>query len=541
MTAQRRPHRLSRLTSVVALLTACTGEASLGLDASPNAMPRHTVPVCAAFDERPSFDDHCTPIGARDPLHATGWPALGEVDAPVVFVAPMVSAGGDGSMDHPFATIAAALAATPSARTIVLAAGTHRIDASVPITRVLTIVGAGSRADGGTVIDAASTMSAVAVRGADGDLTMTGLRITYAADHPDDHAAFAIDVTAGAHATLDEVAIEHAWVGVRVDAAVVTATHLTILGSGGRGISLDHGADGNFESVVVRDGAGNGVVAEAAVLTLRDALVRGKARSGIALLGGVALQPHRLDDVTSIANGITAMRAENANCAVTAKRLVLGATIVPMGSSGGDGLYVGPGASVSIDADATTSDLGARTRIVGNARTGVLVSGSDAAGVAPGTLVMGGATIGSNTGPGVFVQSRGVLARAAFVAIDDNGALGLGVTSGGVLTSLEGSIVSNTRAHELVTESATLTLADGLSMADGTSAASITDTRFDDNARFALVFSHAGATLERNTGERNGYAIGVYDSTVPIASSNAITALHPSPTWPPPIFRGAFQ
>jgi hypothetical protein len=231
---------------------------------------------------------------------------------------------------------------------------------------------------------------------------------------------------------------------------------------------------------------------------------------------------------------------------VRGARLVLAGTGVPAGAVGGDGLYVAATASVSLDEDiASDRRRGRGSEFVGNARTGVLVDGERVSAdpslvvpsslEAPGRLVVAGALLASNVGPGMFAQGRAEVPRFAFSEVSDNGALGLGVTTGARVASIQCNRFVYTRAGTLrFTDPALrpLAAADGASFADdGRGAVELVDTELSENARFGLVSAGVVLRLRGSTrGSGNGFGVGLRGvAAVVEGTADAVTGRAPAP------------
>jgi hypothetical protein len=175
-----------------------------------------------------------------------------------------------------------------------------------------------------------------------------------------------------------------------------------------------------------------------------------------------------------------------------------------------------------------------------NARTGFLVSGDPSQpALAPGRADVYGARIASNRGPGVFVQQNATLGTLGYAIVENNRALGVGVTSGASITGLLCDLIRGTEMSVLETTSGSVSLGDGLSMVDSGAVAMLLANHFDGNARFGAVFSMTSAVLMRNTGSGNGFGLGNYSATLTDDGSNSINGAALPPTTMPILARGA--
>jgi hypothetical protein len=233
------------------------------------------------------------------------------------------------------------------------------------------------------------------------------------------------------------------------------------------------------------------------------------------------------------------MRVEGATSATITLSSSEG-TRVPAGTVGGDGLFAGDGAHVTVDLDfATEPQMGNGSAMVANARTGIL--GAGIMGTTENTeLIVHGVLLGSNDGPGAFFQTGAIGRSIGYARIEDNTALGLGAAAAPIFEIPCNGIVG-TRMGTLVTIDEALELGDGLSLASNSSTmADVHDNEFTDNARFAAVFTGSDAMLRNNRGSGNRYGIkGYAASTVDSDGTNAIDAREAAPSDVQPTARGA--
>lgn len=598
-TPRWRSRRLIRWSLVAALGSGCGGaDPPAGTDAGSDAPPLYVVPTCPGADEaplrRPDGSHACARVGA-DPSAAAGdWPDLAGALAPVVFVRP--GGTGDGTMDAPLGDLATALARTPAPATIALGRGTFALPATLDLGRTVALRGSGAASTflvgpagagalrvtapaGATV---AVTIAALSIRSAGADVGVVGV------------------AGAGATCTLDGVVVEGGGDGLRADeGAAVCATGFTVRAGGQRGVVLLGGSRGFMRGFVVRDRGGVGVLVDRSHVTLDRGLVASNARDGVAVRGalrgaacatdedcaaaspcpGFALAQRcvrglgaagerrcrSLDEVSDVAilgNRVTGLRAARTTPtadevaaglrdavlswpgpSVVGTRVIVAGTQPVSGAPGGDGLYVGAAAAVSLDGEVTSdADRGHASEFVGNARAGVLVDGdrSGTAGVPDplrqaGRLSLAGALVASNRGPGVFVQERAMVDLVAFAEVTDNAALGLGVTSGGGVALMLCNRFIGTRLGTITPENAAVrpfVVGDGASMAQGTGMGArlrVVDSEFSGNQRFGLVLDSFDATLDDgarggNFGRGNRFGLGVY-GTASLDGTTARTAI----------------
>jgi hypothetical protein len=227
---------------------------------------------------------------------------------------------------------------------------------------------------------------------------------------------------------------------------------------------------------------------------------------------------------------------------VDAERLVLSDTRVPAGTVGGDGLYLGATARLTVDEALNTAAAalptpamrdallrGRGSLLVRNARAGILADGDrlTETGADAGTsrdpaaaseLALYGAFIASNSGPGVFVQRRAVATSVSYADLYDNSQLGLGISGGGIYEA-NCTTVHGTRLGYFTPENSAVSpflIGDGASFADQSTStmASINYSHFDDNARFGAIFRSFQATLRGVTGRGNRFNARADVSTV---------------------------
>ncbi|MFO0604796.1 MAG: hypothetical protein U0324_16555 [Polyangiales bacterium] len=599
------------------VLAALVASSCGGDEVSPNAgprPPRYAAPSCPGELEaplrRPDGAHVCTRVGAPDPAASGEWPDTAGAAAPVVFV--RAGASGGGTRDAPYGDLTAALAASPPPATVAVARGELVLGAALVLTRSVAIVGAGA---GATVLRAEAGVGGVRVSssGASVAVTLAGLTVR------GDPAAPAVEAEgAGATLTLRGVALEGGADGLRVlRDAVACAADVTARGARQRGVVAAEGAAVFLRGAVVRGNGEAGVIADRSHLHLERSLVAANGRDGVAIRGalrggacmtdadcaapppcagfelarrcvadfgaGAARHCTTVDVVTDVAvlgNAVTGLRASRspptaaeaaagrseailawAGPRVLGARVVIAGTRSLAGAPGGDGLYVGPTATVALDPDAASdAERGLLSELVANARAGALVDGdrNAAAGPVPpalrqaGRLTLGGARVASNGGPGVYVQERAVADRIAYTEVADNVALGLGVTSGGGVPLMVCNRFVGTRLGVITPEEPTsrpFEVGDGASLAQGAGTGGrtrVVDSEFSDNGRFGLVLDGYDATLDDganggNRGAGNAYGLALYgaarvDGTT---APGAIRGLNPTPPAAAPTVRGA--
>jgi hypothetical protein len=238
-----------------------------------------------------------------------------------------------------------------------------------------------------------------------------------------------------------------------------------------------------------------------------------------------------LDSLALVRNGIAGAFLAGPHV-VEARLLHVTGTTVVTGLAGGDGLVVTTGASLRVDPERTDPDpmrRGRGSRIVGNARAGLLTQGDRA------TLTVRGALIGSNEGPGVYLAERARAEAIGESTVRDNGALGVGGTRSATVATITCNGIEDTRLAELRTAVGTLSLGDGISLANVAGRTEIVANEINRSGRFALVLVGATARAERNSGVGNAIAVGRYGSTLE-GTTEGITGA-PAPATPPLVAR----
>ena len=526
-------------SALVGALVASCGEAPAP-PAGRSPLDLYTPPTCGEGEAALRGADgeaRCLRVG---PAASVGgeFPSSEGAVAPLVYVRAGAS-GGDGSLASPYGDLSAALAS--GAATVLVARGAHALRSPLALTRSVEIRGAGA-GDGGTRLEAPRE-GGVTVRAPGGErvaVTLTGLVVRSGAAV----AAVGVDVAdASVEVTLRDVAVRGVGLGLRVDGgATLRGERVSVEDTARRGAEVTGGASLVLRDARVARGMGDGLWADRAHLDLARVLVADHTRDGVALLGaateagacaddplctalpaaparaclaGRTVRVHELVDVSVLRNGVTGVRAEG-GAFVRAARLLVADTRVPAGTTGGDGLYVASGARACLDADVTSdARRGRGSAFVRNARAGVLADGGSPtpAGRLGTRLDVAGALLGSNRGPGAFVQNGALAERVAFTTASDNVAIGVGSARGGRLALLLCDQMLYTRAGALVTVGVPVMLGDGLTLADadpGAAPTALTQSELSHNDRFGLVAHQAAVSAAGARGEGNGFGVGAY-------------------------------
>lgn len=291
------------------VILAWTCVALVGCGSSPPAPdvsspadvpPPREVVTCPQDNEAPLHRGdavpRCVVVGASTGEVAGDWPEMPGDMMPVVYVAPGAD-GGTGTRDNPYHDIARALMepSSPPA-TILLGRGTFVLSSTVRVTRSVTIRGMGANmGDRATTIQAptASDEPAFEVGLATGgapiavSFAQLGVRGGAAREPGPDDTTPGLRIQGTATTvSLRDVSVERMGEGVLVQQATLFADGLTVRRAGRIGVALSDRGAAILRHVLIRDGAGEGVLADEAWLSLRTGLVANHRRDGIALLGG---------------------------------------------------------------------------------------------------------------------------------------------------------------------------------------------------------------------------------------------------------------
>lgn len=476
------------------------------------------APTCPSPDEAPlrtgaSPDAFtCARLGASP----DAVPDVASLPEPVRYVRSGIAPGGDGTLSRPFSSLSEALAATPTPRTLVFSAGDHPVAPSTTVSFDLTIVGAGAAA---TTLSLVPDSAGLVLR-APARFSAAALTLRY----PGDDAAPERSVLLNAINTaviLRDVVLDRGHDALRLSGGTLSATRLTVRRAVRYGVHLRDNAAATLDDVLIRDGAQQGLRAEAAHVQITRALVTGNARHGVVLLGDADVATGRascfgasptagardcIDQLVSHGNGVAGLYIEGRHVS-DVRRASLSGTLLAAVSTGqaGDGLVVGAGATVTVDADVTDPALqGTGTLIVGNARAGVLAQGLDA------SLTLRGALIAANGGGGVLLGSNAtapLIGECLFVA---NAFGGLVVTPGATASIVQCNGIAETRMGTLMTSSGSVTMADGMHLNGARGDTQFVENEVSASERFGLLVNAARGTLFRNRGDENLYGIGLY-------------------------------
>ena len=252
-----RSHRLVRVCLLVALGGACGAE--------PEAPPDPVAPRCADPAQAPIDDSRarngCVTVGASGgaaPGEFADPGTPGALPSPIRYVRAGAAAGGDGSRERPFATLAEATAREPTG-TLLLARGTHPVDAAARLRGAFAVVGAGV---GVTTLRVTRGRAALEAVGAGQDGLLRGFTVEATAAGGGGAEA-AIECRDGAALRGRDLRVRGALVGLRASGldATLDLDGVTVLGAVSVGVASVDGARVRLQRSLVRDGENYGLFA----------------------------------------------------------------------------------------------------------------------------------------------------------------------------------------------------------------------------------------------------------------------------------------
>ncbi len=480
----------------------------------------------------------CEVVGASARVGESRWPEVTGLVAPVVYVDPAAAAGGDGSRDRPFASLAAVMGAGP--RSVVLARGEHPLASPFMASTAIDLVGTGA----GTVIRVARDGAFAFSGGA--AISLRGCVIV----GPEAPAEGVVLLrVAGAAVTLDEVALDGGQDALRVEMGSLRATRLTVRGAARYGVFAGEAARVSLEEFVVRDGLGQGIRAEGGRVSLRRGLIADNARHGVSLLGDIRAAEGgwaRCDgsddvggrdciaSVASHRNGVAGVYVEGRRVVAVSRVSLSGTRLVEVGGGrAGDGLVVGPAATVSVDEDITdVAFRGSASAILANARVGVLAQGLNA------RLTLRGALIGGNAGGAVLLAGGAEAPVIGEVLVQGNRFGGILVAPGSRAGIVQCNGIVDTQEGTLETNLGALTLADGLHVNAPNGETVFLENLVSGSRRFGLIVNAARGMAQGNRGEGNRYGVGLYGGATVVGSVAAIRGDERAPVVTPALLEG---
>lgn len=463
----------------------------------------------------------CLSIGALSAAATGRWPAVGAPSPTRRYVDPMAAAGGDGrSESAAFTTIAQAIA--DGATEVVLAQGAHTISSPVAASAV-TFVGVGSGLDG----------SVVRVE------TSTGIQLTGSCSLSEirfEGGTTQVLSASSATVAMRELVFDGVQTAISARDSALSARNVTVRRARGRAITATASAAGapssTLDSVLVEDGDGPGIVFEGASFSAQHVSVRRQQRDGFALVGSGFEARGSLADSSLACNGVTGLRVQGPGATLAATQLYIAGTTAPAGTVGGDGVFVHDSAQLAIDgaiAAPSDADQGRHSLVLDNERVGLLVDGRDDAGQpSPVELRMLGARVEGNGASGLFLQRGARATVVGYSIFERNRALNVGLTTGSEVVEFRCDIFRDARSGTLATTPAVELGGDGLSAA-GSTIGLVLASRFDENGRFAAVFTQSNVRMFMgNRGVNNGFAVGAYSTTFVDTGNDVRGAVAPS-------------
>ncbi len=484
----------------------------------------HLVPIPACvndMDERMApipagnGEIRCVRVGAAETA-ATGYASEAGLAGPFGYVDPSAGPGGVGTRAQPFRTITDALQSTPAFATLLLSAGApHAAATDTRIERNVTIIGGGSGAMG-SVIRPTGTGVVFSVTGASGRLTIRGVRV----DATGSMSLEAVRVDAGAHVDLEDVMFVggqtalHAAMGGSAALSRVTIDDAT-----GDAVRLDAGGDAVIQNLLARRPGSHGINANGGRVSVSEARIHGAANGAIVLQGTAPVGEDRVEFVAALRNANVGLGVNGDGRRVLVRLSTFAGTASRVGSLDGFGVYLGGGAAARIDPERTA--VGERehgTQVIGNARGGMLVSGTRT------TVSANGMLIASNDGPGAFVQ--GDVGAVAFREdmFRDNDLVGLGIVGGFSQVSLQCNGFHDTQLTDRLIGAANVHAGDGFWAASPmpvSIATPMLNNSFARNQRFGAFTFDVMAVIDRSDFSGNGFPSGAYGmGSIDLAASN---------------------
>lgn len=532
--------RLRSVTAALCALAACEvpGDPPATARSRTRSMPGCDAPSTAAIRTGEGVDaTRCTPVGAAPAGTEARWADVTDAPAPVVFVDPS-SAGGDGSRERPFPTLAAALGATPRPLTVALSRGEHRVE-GVNLDASLTLRGAGVAA---TTVRAAGRF-ALSVTGAATRATVSGLTVRSSA--PGEGALVEVSE---ATLVLRDVAVEGGGDGLRASDATVEAEGLTLRGATRHGLFATGRGAVALTRFAVTDHGAQGIRLDGPHAHLAVGLVARNGRHGAVLTGAVdatggraecfgAIAPGRFDCIDRVSfdgNGVAGLFLAGGRL-VEGRRLLVADTrlVTVVGGAAGDGLAVTDGASIALDPDLRgVARRGWGSAFVGNARAGVVAQGTGA------SLALHAALCAANRAGGVILTAGAVAPTVRDSLFESNQFGGLVATPGTVVGVVQCNGIFDSRDGTLQTTAGPVTLGDGLHLNGATGAMRLVDNEVSSSSRFGLLLNAARASAEGNRGTANRYGVGVYNRATLEGDASAIVGRETVPPRAPAVVDG---
>lgn len=480
----------------------------------------------------------CETVGASAASGDARWPETTGLVAPVVYVDPSAMAGGDGSRERPFATLGAAVAASP--RTVAFSRGEHPVPPSFTASSDLDLVGVGA----GTVLRVVRDSAGFVFRGG----ARVALRGCVIVGPEAPGEGVVLVRVAGATLSLDDVSLDGGYDALRVDDGALLGARVTVRRAVRYGVFAGASARVTLDGFVVRDGLAQGIRAEGGRLSLRRGLVADNARHGVVMLGDVSATGGwaRCDgtdvagsrdcvvQVASHGNGVAGMYVEGRRTVSLSRVSLSGTRLVAIeGGSAGDGLVVGPASTVAVDEDVTdVARRGTASAVLANGRVGVLAQGLNA------TVTIRGALIGANASGAVLLTGNASAPMIGECLVQGNRFGGILVAPGARASIVQCNGIVDTQEGALETNVGTLTLADGLHVNAPSGEARFVENVVSGSRRFGLIVNATRGASEGNRGEANRYGVGLYGGASLSGNLEAIRGTERAPTATPALLTG---
>lgn len=476
----------------------------------------------------------CIPVGpmAHAPANWPDPPPGMTFRAPVKYVSPTASSGGDGSSrERALPTVSAALALLGAGGgTVVLASGQHSIDQPIELSTSIAIEGVS--ASGGSDLLLSGT-GLLRVQGT--GVTLRNLAVLHPST-PGTPTSPDIQIASGAAARLEDLRVEGGGVGILVNGGSLDALRLTVTRTVSDGVMVSNRGRANLARAFIHHTSARGLVADGAVVHLRESLIYENAAVGVLFQGGAmtglgasscsltgdpegsgALQC--VSKAAIVCNGIVGLGINGASLTapgptVEIRRVsVFGTRAVGMG---GDGIFVGARAELHVDPELRSDAMmGLGSQVMGNERTGFLVSGA-------ARIALSGARVAYNRGPGIYVQDSATATQLGYNWFQQNRGLAVGVTPTANIAEIVCNGISETLPALLRTDLGMLNVADGVSVAGTLTAGAsgrvaVQQNMVRQNTRFGMLFTGpVNVMLQQNAGTvvNNGFPIGAYSGAV---------------------------
>ena len=439
---------------------------------------------------------------------ATDYPAYGKAADNILYVSvKCAGAEEDGTLDHPFASIGAALSAAPEGAAILVAPGTYEEEQTLLVSQPIALIGSGRwDEESGEYIDGtvvkSSQANALYVDGALG-VTIRGLTLS-------EPVAAGLVVRDSGNLELAE---NH-----------VAGVNKTPAGEFGLGIAVSDSENVTLRANFVQDCESVGILVSLSTVSVIENRVNGCVE-GIRLsecppftgeqneaskepveAGGNVLKGN-FSSGLNILSSIVRLTGNTVEDTVAVDGLALGAADGLVAACLEDGATQGRPAVIWFGGDGEAEG----NTVTGSARVGVLISDETEVVDFSHNLVEG------NLGGGVWIQIESVVQSMTANTITGNTFIGVGLTAGaganiGGDTPASANLIAQTQALQ--------TMGDGIGVFDD-SRATIRSNHVLDNFRAGIIVDNAEGELVQisdnviDGGEYDIVLQGGADSEVP--------------------------